>query len=217
MDLEDVKVALLNNLTEQSHKFKGVDEVNFKINLNIKLNKHGYVYMLDSKTSKWILITNDYFEEKKEVKKKPHYSNSELTDHLSHYVEECFHQKTIPSSQDYRRQYSTPSYNLYIRRFGSWNNALNETGLIDEEGLPHPKQKKYNREELLKILKEFVEENIDDLKQTNFNKSNKTPTIKPYKRYFGSYEEALKTLIDEGALNKDAKSKLINFLFKKNF
>ena len=85
-----------------------------------------------------------------------------------------------------------PSYRTYVRRFGSWNNALIIAGL-KEKSVPPPE-----KPDKKAIMIELLQKRAKELGRTPTwydmqNRRGDMPSLRTYVRYFGSWNNALET------------------------
>ncbi|MEM3374490.1 MAG: hypothetical protein QXE31_04685 [Candidatus Woesearchaeota archaeon] len=101
------------------------------------------------------------------------------------------------------KKYPIPSSTTYIKRFGSWNNALKEASLIIN-------QKKFLKQELIENLKILYKE-LNRIPQPKDLKNRKwAGSYSTYKKYFKTWENA----IYEAKLKKTDISSLKKFAKK---
>lgn len=154
-------------------------------------------YRIINGKGKWIIIDENEKivnrdptkEELKLVAQKPHrikrylYTDEELLDYLNKFYED---NGKIPVQNDFKGNKNYPGFLVYIRRFGSWNNALKMVGFDIN---CHTNT---TNDELLGSLKRFYEENVRPPTYNDFSNNPKYPSIRPYITRFGSWTNALK-------------------------
>lgn len=91
-----------------------------------------------------------------------------------------------PKEEDFAHNPKYPSIYPYIDRFGSWNAAKAEAGLI------YQKSKKYTEEELLEYLRKFEIENGRSPTKRDFDNDPEYPSTQVYRDKFRSWTGALK-------------------------
>jgi hypothetical protein len=112
------------------------------------------------------------------------YSDRELLEMLQDYAD-LFGRPPTQSAINKHPDY--PSASTFVRRFGSWNNAIREAGLIPREG----KGVSYTDEQLLDFLKELHKE-LGRLPTNSDLRSNPHyPVPTTYRTRFGSLVNAL--------------------------
>ncbi len=92
----------------------------------------------------------------------------------------------IPQARDFVNNPNYPSFAIYQKEFGSWNNALIETGI----GI-RKKDKKYSIEQLINILQEWLKENGRIPQLRDFVNNPNYPSFAIYQKEFGSWNNAL--------------------------
>jgi len=98
----------------------------------------------------------------------------------------------------YRKQRYHPGLKSILRRFGSWNNALEFAGVP----VNYKVRPAFSKEELITVLRNFYQEN-DGITRKGYNDSGQLPHSRTIVSYFGSWENAL---IEAGIeLSKDNK------------
>lgn len=110
-------------------------------------------------------------------------TDEELLGSLRQFYEE---NGRVPSHRDFNNNPIYPSFGVFIDRFGSWNNALEITGLQINR-FSHTTD-----EELLEYLKQFYEENGRPPTKRNFNNNPRYPCFTTYIDRFGSWHNSLK-------------------------
>lgn len=88
----------------------------------------------------------------------------------------------LPKEKDFTNNPKYPSYNLYKSRFGSWNNAIRETGLIPGQYTSDDK--------LLESLRTFEREERRLPKEKDFTNNSKYPGFTTIIRRFGGWNNA---------------------------
>lgn len=86
-----------------------------------------------------------------------------------------------PKEEDFTNNPKYPSIRPYIDRFGRWNAAKAEAGLINQ------RSKKYTGEELLEFLRKFEIENGRPPTKRDFDNNPEYPSIQTYRDMFGSW------------------------------
>lgn len=97
----------------------------------------------------------------------------------------------VPFLIDFDSNKNYPSPKIYMKVFGSWNNAIREAGL-KPRSRGGKNAKACTDEELLKFLIQFYEEKGRSPTIRDFNKNPKYPGHVTYTRRFGSWQKALK-------------------------
>lgn len=127
------------------------------------------------------------------------YTDEELLEFLNIFYEK---NGRIPIQIEFDNNPKYPHYNTYIKRFGTWNNALKLSG---KEPNHHTK---CTNKELLGFLIDFYKENNKVPTSKDFKYNNKYPETNIYARRFGSWSNALKlvemdtdTLVRKGIIN----------------
>ncbi|WP_353051229.1 homing endonuclease associated repeat-containing protein [Fictibacillus enclensis] len=89
----------------------------------------------------------------------------------------------------YRELGWLPSDKTYSNRFGSWSNALKQAGI----GQTNAKfAKSYSREEIIKRLQHYYEENAYSITYNLYKEKNYSPTLNTIRKRFGTWNRALK-------------------------
>jgi Homing endonuclease associated repeat len=88
------------------------------------------------------------------------------------------------SLKEYTNKISEPSSDTIISVFGSWSNALEEAGLS-------PKVTLYSDEEIILILKDFIE-NTGYVSESKYRSLRLTPAPDTIRKRFGSWHNAVK-------------------------
>lgn len=89
----------------------------------------------------------------------------------------------VPSFGDYTKHKCKPTGPVVIDRFGSWNAALTAAGFTEHSYL--------SEEQLLQALREYYKEYNKTPSTREFDSDKKYPNTVTYKRYFGSWNNAL--------------------------
>ncbi len=113
------------------------------------------------------------------------YTNEELLGYLRQFYKE---NGRVPIVADFDNNPKCPGPKIYWTRFGSWDNALDIIGLLDKR-----KRETYTNEELLGYLRQFYKENGRTPEINDFNNNDRYPSDVPYKKRFGSWNNAIKT------------------------
>lgn len=115
-----------------------------------------------------------------------------IKEYLLEFIRQ-FHRKEgrVPLQMDFNKNLKYPSFGIYQKVFGSWNNAIKDAGLLPNcGGGKYPK--KYKDEELLKNLIRFYEENGRPPSETDFTRNPKYPSFMTCVYRFGGWQKALK-------------------------
>ncbi len=140
-----------------------------------------------------VINNNPTDEELKHIKKYPDTGSGEIfklqEEERKIYLLEFlryFHYKEgrVPETRDFNGNRKYPSYVIYYKVFGSWNNAIREADFIPTKFL--------NDEELLRYLIQFYEENGRPPTKIDLNRNPKYPGCRAYINRFGSCQKALK-------------------------
>lgn len=146
-----------------------------------------------------IINSNPTDVELKQTKRYPGTESSEISklreEEKKIYLLEllkCFYYREgrIPETRDFNRNPNYPSYMVYYKVFGNWNNAVREAGLQPRCGGKDTKI--CTDEEYLKYLIQFYEESERAPVQLDFNKNPKYPGYRAIMRRFGNWQKALK-------------------------
>ena len=113
------------------------------------------------------------------------YTDQFLLDELRRFYDE---NGRVPKQIDFLNQDIYPSYMVYIRKYGSWNNAIIKCGL------------KINRHKRKNLTKEFLLSELYRYKtefgiipiNRDFRYNDDYPSDLNYTKYFGSWNNALK-------------------------
>lgn len=112
------------------------------------------------------------------------YTRQQLIDKLRQWTKE---NGRIPLQIDFTNNPKYPNAHKYRDEFGTWNNALIESGIGIRQGYTH----KYTRQELIDILQQWIKENGRIPTSTDFNDDPNLSAINTYIREFGSWNKAL--------------------------
>ena len=94
--------------------------------------------------------------------------------------------KKTPTISDINKNKKYPSSSTYMSRFGSWNNALKKADLKLNS------QKKFKKLELQENIRQLYKE-LDRVPKTSDFKNRKwLASPSTYRKYFGSFKNALK-------------------------
>lgn len=96
----------------------------------------------------------------------------------------------VPMNQDFVDNPKYPGFNVYKKYFGSWNEAMRISGLLDKRKITRTGNT-YTDEDLLEYLKNFEKENGRSPKADDFNNSSIYPGFTTYQRRFGRWNNAL--------------------------
>lgn len=141
-----------------------------------------------------IINNNPSHEELKQIKRHLDTESSEILKlqeeerkiYLLEFLRYFYYKEgRIPETRDFKNP-KYPSYIIYYKVFGSWTDAIRDTGLIPNKYL--------NDEELLMYLIKFYEENGRSPTELDFNKNPKYPGNRVYMNRFGSWQKALKII-----------------------
>jgi site-specific recombinase XerD len=108
------------------------------------------------------------------------YTEEELLEKLKNVIEET---GKVPTTRD-AEKLDIPSVFMYRKFFSSWNNVLELLGY-------NPHKKRYTKEELLQILKDYKEKTGKVPAYNTFEEDESLPSTTPYKLHFGSWNNAL--------------------------
>jgi len=103
-------------------------------------------------------------------------------------------EKRVPEILDFNNNLRYPSFNIYLKVFKNWNNAIRDTGLQPNWG-GTGKSFSCTDEELLMYIIQFYEKNGKTPTEKDFTNNPTYPGCSTYQRRFGGLENALK-LID---------------------
>jgi hypothetical protein len=119
------------------------------------------------------------------LKREPNYeyTNDQLLEYLRKFYRET---GTTPEARNFNNNPKYPGYSVYQKRFGSWNNAIILAGLQTNCFT------KTKDSELLRLLKQFHNENGRPPVQSDFVSNQKYPSFVTYQNRFGSWQKALK-------------------------
>lgn len=91
----------------------------------------------------------------------------------------------IPTAKDFNKNPEYPSFAVYAREFGSWNDAIRSAGLpVTRSG--------YTKNGLLECLQKFYIENGKAPTLRDFTRKSGYPSNINYKRVFGSWNNAIR-------------------------
>lgn len=127
-----------------------------------------------------------------------------------------------PKYLDFNNNHKYPSFNIYMQRFGSWNNAIEMTGLQVNYG---GGRGRYTKEELLGYLPKFYDIYGRPPTEGDLVGNLKYPSPTVYRKYFGSLQKALKlvgldtdSMIRKGIIETtDQKARLTEILVREHF
>ena len=147
-------------------------------------------------------------------KERVFYTDEELLNRLEVYYEK---NGRVPRAIDF------PNSPTYLKRFGSWNNALKLAGLDNREKCG--RSDKYTDEELLLFLIIYFEENGKVPTKDDFVNNLACPDYQNYRSHFGSWGNALKlvgldtdTLVKKGILETtNQKGRWVEIIVRDNF
>ena len=170
-----------------------------------------------------IINRNPNKEELKILEEEPFrksYTNSELLEYLKRFYEE---NGRVPIANDFNNTPKYPNFNRYINSFGSWNKAIEISGLLDKRKKRHPVL--YTNDELLGYLKKFYEENGRSPIVYDFTENPRYPNYGTYQIRFGGWQSALKlvgldmdTMVRNGILSsKHHKGRLFEIYVLEHF
>lgn len=123
--------------------------------------------------------------DKRKIIREKEYTDEELLERLKIFEREV---GRPPKVEDFKNDPKYPSLSTYIRRFGSWNSALQVAGLHTITGGSN----KYTAKELLEFLGKFEKEEGRSPRAEDFINNPKYPSIRPYIDRFGSWQKALR-------------------------
>jgi len=121
---------------------------------------------------------------KKKFKTQPKkYTREILIQRMQQFVKE---NGRSPKAEDFKNNPNYPSYTPYMKEFGTWNKALEASGL--EVNLV---QDYYNKEILIEKMLQWAREH-DGIppRQEDFEHNPKYPSTKPYVNEFGNWNNA---------------------------
>lgn len=134
-----------------------------------------------------LIDENDISSCKRQRQKKPQrqkkYSDYELLEYLRSFDRE---EGKTPTAEYFNNNPSYPNFNTYVKRFGSWNKALQMAGIETNcfVGL--------SKEELLEFIRKFEREERRLPTTEYFSNNPKYPNFQTYIKRFGSWQNALK-------------------------
>jgi hypothetical protein len=108
------------------------------------------------------------------------YTDTELLDALHEFADEHGHPPTVSEANDTDE---FPGADTFVRRFGTWNNALDAAGF-------EPRLRRRSNEELLTELREFANGG-EYPTHTAVGDCEDMASPTTYKRRFGSWSDAL--------------------------
>jgi hypothetical protein len=94
--------------------------------------------------------------------------------------------KKSPTIKDINQDKDSPSANTYIKRFGSWNNALNVAGLIINI------KQGYKKDELLENLRILAKELQRPPKPSDLKDKKWAGSYTTYTKYFGKWKTGIR-------------------------
>ena len=134
------------------------------------------------------------------------YSKKELVKLVLDYSNEV---KRVPKMKEVTKNPNLPSINQFLKNFKTWNNFLRESGLEINY------VSKYSKEELIKLLIKFKEQNNRSPKLEDLINKEHTPSISCFFRHFGSWNNALREAGLTINVRKDYTKKELLLLLKK--
>ncbi len=123
--------------------------------------------------------------DKRKRQTRENYSYNELLERLRKFERE---EGRPPKAEDFKNNPKYPGLSTYIKRFGSWNDALQMAGLHTVKGGSN----KYTDDDLLEFLRKFEKDEGRSPKAEDFISDPRYPSIRPYIYRFGSWQKALK-------------------------
>jgi len=143
-------------------------------------------------------------------------TDEELLDYLIQFYDDT---GRPPIQKDFENNSVYPHYGVYIKRFGSWNNALNMAGLQVNVFT------NLANEELLEHLVHFYDKERRPPTIKDFTHNRKYPNFQQYIGRFGSWNNALKlvgldadSMIRKGIIETDnQKARLAELLVLEHF
>lgn len=141
------------------------------------------------------------------------YTDQELLDYLRHFEKE---NGRVPLAIDFLNNPEYPHSNTFMKRFGSWNDAL-KFAELDTNG--------YTDEELLDYLDRFYYENERVPVAIDFINNPEYPNCGTYQYRFGSWSNALKlvgldvdTMVKQGiVVTTNQKARLAEIMIRDHF
>ncbi len=112
------------------------------------------------------------------------YTKEQLLFYLKRLASEL---KRSPTIKDINKSEECPSANTYLKRFNGWNNSLKIAGLKINV------RKSYDKKELIENLKQLAKELGRVPKPKDLKGKKWAASYATYRKYFGSWKEALKT------------------------
>lgn len=111
-------------------------------------------------------------------------SENSDNDYLLEFLRQFYRENgKIPVVKDFNKNSKYPNYNVYVRRFGSWNNAIRMSGFIPNKYL--------SEEELLEYIREFHKKNGRTPTPSDFINNPNYPKNNMYYKKFGDWEKVL--------------------------
>jgi len=123
-----------------------------------------------------------------EIKQPAKYTEEELVAYLHDRIDG----DTPPAAQEWKQADHNPSYNAYLRCFGSWDDALNAAGYDAPKRWQDGDYEDYSRDELIEWIDAFVHEfGIVPAYNDFCDPTWPGPHNTTYERRFGSWTEAI--------------------------
>ncbi|MCK9310133.1 MAG: hypothetical protein M0P99_07660 [Candidatus Cloacimonetes bacterium] len=113
------------------------------------------------------------------------YSDEELIAELHRFVEE---NDRVPGRRDFNTKNGYPSWNTYVKRFGSWDNGILAAKLIPN------RRYDYTDEFLKDEIYRFIDENGKIPERRDFTVKNGYPSCVNYVTRFGGWDKCLSEL-----------------------
>ncbi len=140
-----------------------------------------------------------------------------LLEYLNRFYEET---GNVPIARYFKNDPKYPTYDRYLKNFGSWDNAI-EFAKLDKLKGKKKRKLEYTDDELLDILRQFYNETGRIPVGNEFG----IPGTATYRRRFRSWSNALKlvgldndTMVDKGILdNCDRKARKAEIIVKDHF
>ena len=144
------------------------------------------------------------------------FKDNELLEYLIKFYKE---NERNPIELEFSNNTKYPSFYLYQKRFGSWNEAIKRAGLQANRFT------KITDNELLEYLIKFYKENGRPPSEQDFSKNQKYPGSRMYYKRFGSWQKALKlvgidvdAMVRKGVINtKYQKGRFFEIYVKEHF